>query len=58
MAGEVLGSVIGVAVVLLGGARLLFPLPLGLDPGGAGPTVAALLALALLYGGRAWLELR
>jgi tetratricopeptide (TPR) repeat protein len=50
--------VVGLVVVLLGGARLLFPLPLGLYPGDAAPTAAALLVLALFYGGRVWLDLR
>ena len=50
--------VVAFVVVLLGGARLLFPLPLGLHPGGAASTAAALLVLALFYAGRAWRELR
>lgn len=50
--------VVALVVVLLGGARMLYPLPLGLHPGGVAPTAAALLVLAFFYGGRAWLELR
>jgi tetratricopeptide (TPR) repeat protein len=49
--------VVGLVVVLLGGARVLFPLPLGLHPVDAGPAAAGIV-LALFYGGRIWLESR
>ena len=50
--------VVGLVAVLLGGTSLLYPLPLGLHPGGAAAVVAAVLVLALFFAGRAWLELR
>lgn len=48
--------VFALALVLLGGAHLVYPLPLGLHPGAAAPTIAAALTLVLFFGGRIWAD--
>jgi tetratricopeptide (TPR) repeat protein len=50
--------VVALAVVLLGGARLIFPQPLGLQPGAAAPAALAALMLLVFLGGRIWADLR
>ena len=50
--------VVALAVVLLGGSRLVYPLPLGLHPGAAAPAAAAALTLVLFFGGRVWADFR
>ena len=49
--------VVALALVLLGGSRFLYPLPLGLDPGPAAPTTLAATMLVLFFGGRLWADL-
>ena len=50
--------VVALVVVLIGGWRLLYPVPLGLQPNAAGPLVLAAVTLVLFYGGRLWRDLR
>ncbi len=49
--------VVALAVVLLGGARLIFPQPLGLQPGAAAPAALAAVMLLVFLGGRIWADL-
>jgi tetratricopeptide (TPR) repeat protein len=49
--------VVALALVLLGGSRLIYPLPLGLQPGAAAPTAAAASLLVLFFAGRVWADL-
>ncbi len=50
--------VMALALVLLGGSRLIYPLPLGLQPGAAAPTVAAASLLVVFFASRVWADLR
>ena len=50
--------VVALALVLLGGSRLIYPLPLGLQPGAAAPTVAAASLLVVFFASRVWADLR
>jgi tetratricopeptide (TPR) repeat protein len=50
--------VVALALVLLGGSRLIYPLPLGLQPGTAAPAAAAATLLVLFLAGRVWADLR
>lgn len=50
--------VVALAVVLLGGAHLIFPQPLGLQPGAAAPVALAVSMLVVFLGGRIWADLR
>jgi len=49
--------VVALALVLVGGSRLIFPLPLGLQPGAAAPTVAAASLLVVFFASRVWADL-
>jgi len=49
--------VVALALVLLGGSRLIYPLPLGLQPGAAAPTVAAASLLVVFFASRVWADL-
>jgi tetratricopeptide (TPR) repeat protein len=49
--------VVALALVLLGGGRLIFPQPLGLQPGAAAPIALAALTLAVFFAGRVWADL-
>jgi tetratricopeptide (TPR) repeat protein len=48
--------VVALVIVLLGGARLVFPVPLGIQPGTAIPTTLACLTLVAFLGGRVWAD--
>jgi tetratricopeptide (TPR) repeat protein len=50
--------VIALVVVLVSGARLVYPLPLGLQPGDLAPVTLAAATLVAFYAGRLWVELR
>jgi tetratricopeptide (TPR) repeat protein len=49
--------VVALALVLLGGSRLIYPLPLGLQPGAAAPTAAAASLLVVFFASRVWADL-
>ncbi|HEV8240993.1 MAG TPA: tetratricopeptide repeat protein [Thermoanaerobaculia bacterium] len=49
--------VVALALVLLGGSRLIYPLPLGLQPGAAAPTAAAASLLVIFFASRVWADL-
>jgi tetratricopeptide (TPR) repeat protein len=50
--------VVALVAVLLAGSRLVYPLPLGFQPGTAVPTALAALTLAFFFAGRVWADLR
>jgi tetratricopeptide (TPR) repeat protein len=50
--------VVALVVMLLGGSRVLYPVPIGLQPGDAGPLALAIGTLVAFYGGRFWRDLR
>ncbi|HEV8631609.1 MAG TPA: tetratricopeptide repeat protein, partial [Thermoanaerobaculia bacterium] len=49
--------VVALMLVLLGGSRLIYPVPLGLQPGTGVPTTLAVFTLAVFLGGRVWADL-
>jgi tetratricopeptide (TPR) repeat protein len=48
--------VVALAIVLLGGGHIIYPLPLGLEPGTALPTALATLTLVVFFGSRVWAD--
>jgi tetratricopeptide (TPR) repeat protein len=48
--------VVALALVLLGGSRLIYPLPLGTQPGAVAPAAFAVAMLVVFFGSRVWAD--
>jgi tetratricopeptide (TPR) repeat protein len=50
--------VVALVVVIVGGSRLVYPVPIGLQPGDAAPAAIAVATLLVFYATRLWLDLK